>query len=223
MRIFIVTNSQGSSVGVAPGENYPALVGKALGPKYDVRALIVSGWSVVEVVDNLVDNVISVKPDAVFVHIGIVESAQRILSTREKAVCALLPFGRYLTAALYRRRARVLRWRKQFGLATRAISPESFAVLVDRLFTTLEAEDIRCAFVPIPLFPDAGAAMEHPFVNEDATLYNKILTRYECIDLGGTPAPQYYQPGTVHFTAEGHRWLSEAVVRHIQRKSTVAA
>lgn len=223
MRVQIVTNSQGSSVGVAPGQNYPALVARTLGPQYDVRSLVVSGWALPDFLGNLEDNVIVHKPDLVIFQVGIVEAAQRILSNREKAFMSLLPFGRLLTAAMHRHRDTVLTWRKRLGIATRAVAPDEFLALLERLSQRLTAADIRFFFIPMPIFPDAGKSMRHPFVNEDIALYNGMLARFGCLDASSAAQPSFFQTGTVHFTAEGHAWVADAVVREIRQRSAVAA
>ncbi|MDO8877133.1 MAG: SGNH/GDSL hydrolase family protein [Pseudolabrys sp.] len=221
--IQVVTNSQGSSVGLAAGQNYPALAAKYLGPQYDVRSLVVSGWTLSDVVNNLEDNVLSLKPDIAIFQIGIVEAAQRILSNREKAFLSILPFGRILTAAMHRHRATVLTWRKRLGIGSRVVPPDEFRRLLELLSEKLQSYGIPFLLVPIPLFPDAGESLAHPLINEDIALYNAMLSRFGCLDIDRVPEISYFQNGTVHFSAKGHDWLAKALVAGIQRFAAVTA
>jgi lysophospholipase L1-like esterase len=223
MLVQIITNSQGSSVGVAPGENYPALAGTYLGPQYDVRPLVVSGWTLADIVNNLDDNVVFLKPDLVVFQIGIVEAAQRILSNREKNLLALLPFGRHITAAMHRHRASVLGWRKRLGIGTRVVEPKEFERLLDGLAAKLRSNGIRFVFVPVPLFPDEGRSLSHPLINEDVSLYNGMLARFECLAIGADVHDRYFQSGTVHLSVEGHNWVARSLADELRRIGPLAA
>lgn len=221
--IQIITNSQGSSVGLLPGQNYPALTAKYLGAQFDVRSLVVSGWTLADIISNLEDNVISLKPNIAIFHIGIIEAAQRILSNREKAFLAILPFGRLLTAAMHRNRAAVLKWRKRLRIGTRVVSPDEFQCLLEQLTEKLKSNGIRVLFVPIPSFPDAGESLEHPFINEDIALYNAMLARFGSLDIGRSSELRYFQDGTVHFSLAGHAWLAKQLAAEVKRVVAVAA
>lgn len=223
MRIVIVTNSQGSSAGLPPGLNYPALLRELLGPRFELTAIVISGWTIADIITNLADNVIVIKPDLVIFHVGIVEAAQRILSDREKTVIALLPFGRRITALLHRRRASVLTWRRRLGLISRVVPPQIFEQLLERLASILKSHGISSLFIRMPLFPDGGKSLDHPYVNEDISLYNQMLTRFESYQPEEPVHHSYFQVGTVHFSAEGHRWFAKCLSGEIRRRTAMAA
>ncbi len=220
-RALIVSNSQGTSVGVPVGANYPVLTNKLLSPDYDVRWLSVSGWTISDILANLDDNVIALKPSLAVFQIGIVESAQRILSAREKTLLSLLPFGRRVTAALHKRRADVLRLRHRIGLSTRTMSPAEFARQVRQLTEILQSHGIRHLFLNIPPFSDGGQSIGHPYINSDVSSYNLILGSFEHLSLPAF-SPSQYQPGTVHFTVEGHAMIADLLAADIRRRLPAA-
>lgn len=220
-RIVLVTNSQGSSLGVPMGSNYPSVLQELLGPDFDLHWLLISGWTVRELITNLADNVLVWKPDLLVVHLGMVECSQRILSVREKNFMSLLPFGRSITAFLHRRRRQVLRCRHRLGISTRVVPPGEFAAAIREIEARAAEHGIRTLFLPTFKFADAGASLDHPFVNEDIEQYNRMLPGY-----GEVPADilnQYglstiYQSQNVHFNENGHRVVAEILAAALRKK-----
>lgn len=218
--IVLLSNSQGTSVGVQPDEAYPSLLGRILEPHADLHRLLVSGWTIREFITALEDNVLALRPDLVVLQLGIVECAQRILSSREKAIFRALPFGRRVTQLLHYHRAAVLRLRKQLGIAVRAMPPDEFRDAIAQASRMMAERDIHCLFVAIPTFSDAGAGLRHPLINEDIDEYNAILRDFRAItmDQEQLPYEDVFQAGSVHFNVTGHHrvatMLAEAI-RHV--------
>lgn len=205
-RVLILGNSQGTSIGLDSGNNYPALLQQMLGDGVEVHRMLVSGWTLRDVAAVFDDNVLALAPNLVVLQIGIVEAAQRILSDKAKAFFGLLPGGIRITALLHRHRARVLRWRQALGLSTRLVPLDEFGLLLAQIVGTLTTRGIRHCLIRMPSFPDGGAAMHHPFVNQDIAEYNAVMDAYDCLAVEKAAGwnAQCIQPGTVHFTAAGH-------------------
>lgn len=217
-RILLASNSQGTSAGVAQDQNYPSILQERLGSEFEVHRILISGWTLRDLSNNLTDNVLSMAPDFVVMHFGIIESAQRILSNWEKRLLSLLPGGGSITGLLHHNRAAVLKLRNSLGLQARQVSLREYSASVRDVAGSLDRLQIPYLFLRTPLFPDQGDALGHPFINQDATIFNGALDGYESIsfevcDEGWTMAD--YQPGTVHFSEAGHRKIAELLMREI--------
>ena len=64
-KIFIASNSQASSSGLVSNANYPSLLRTTFNDHCDVQSLLVSGWTILDFYQNLIDNVIANEPDLV--------------------------------------------------------------------------------------------------------------------------------------------------------------
>jgi lysophospholipase L1-like esterase len=221
VRIVLVSNSQGTPAGVDAGQHYPALVRNQLVPEDEVHLLVVSGWSVGSVTLN-VSNIVDVEPDVVVLQLGIVEAARRILSTREKDL--LRRFGRLsrpLTRLLHTRRQQVIRLRNTLGLDTRLYSPEQFDREIRELLSALTARGIDAVLLEIPPFSPEFEREHYPLIGDDVETFNSILRRNGAVPLlpPGTDTHSIWQPGTVHFTREGHRIAAERIVELVRERS----
>lgn len=220
LRIVILSNSQGTSAGLAPGVGYPAMLQQLLQDKAEVHRLLISGWTLRDVVLALDDNVLALKPDLVILQFGIVEATQRILSSRAKSFFASVPLGGHITKLLYSHRARVLHWRKALGLPARIMRPTDFGNLLAQVIGALAANGAAYRLIRMPCIPDAGASMRHPFINQDIALFNKEMDRYDSLSLEERIAgwnEQCIQPGTVHFTETGHRAVASLLHEEVQK------
>lgn len=217
-RILLASNSQGTSAGVSQEQNYPSILQEKLGPEFEVHRILISGWTLRDLSNSLTDNVISIAPDCVVMHFGIIESAQRILSNGEKRFLSLLPGGGRITGFLHRNRAAVLKLRHSLGLQARQVSLREYSASVRDVADCLGKLQIPYLFLRTPLFPDDGDAVGHPFINQDVTTFNGVLDGYASIPIeacAGGWTMDDYQPGTVHFSAAGHRKIAELLMREI--------
>ena len=224
-KILIASNSQASSSGLVSNANYPSLLRTSFNDHCDVQSLLVSGWTILDFYQNLIDNVIPNEPDLVILHFGIVESAQRILSTNEKKLLSLVPFGSKVTSFLHNNRSLVLRIRRYFRVSTRVMRLDHFSTAVQNVVQCLEDNKIDYLFVLTPLLPNNGEAISHPFINQDLLSYNQVMSKYRSVDLNSSDIKWImsdYQDGTVHFTEQGHQkihaslmpFISQSLQRH---------
>lgn len=219
IRVSLLSNSQGTSAGVAAGEAYPVRLRTLLGSAYEVHWLLMSGWTIADLRPHLRDNVVALEPDVVVLNYGIVEAAQRILAPRAKRVLATTPWGRWITGALHARRSSVLRLRERAGVQTRLMAPGSFAEMVVAIAAELEAAGIAVLFLEMPEIPDGGAALRHPFVNDDIRLFNSLLPAGKTIRLPAVaPEGSLLQDGTVHFSPMGHLVVAETLAAAISNR-----
>jgi lysophospholipase L1-like esterase len=220
-RVLLASNSQGTSIGVLPDQNYSSILHGRFGSQCEVHRLLISGWTLKDLSDNLTDNVILLAPDVVVLHFGIIEGAQRILSNWEKRFLSVLPLGERITGLLHRNRAAVLRFRKYLGLQARQVSLREYSDSVREVSACLTKHKIQCLFVRTPLFPDGGDAVSHPFINEDVEAYNAALNGYPCVDTAncrGGWVSDDYQFGTVHFNAGGHQKIADLLFEEITKR-----
>lgn len=222
-KIFLASNSQGTSVGISPELSYPCVLQDLLGPEYAVHRILISGWTLRDFADNLTDNVYSLRPDFVVMNFGIIEGAQRILSNWEKRFLSLIPGGARVTGFLHRNRASVLELRHFFGLQARQVSLADYSVAVRDVAGAFGRLDIPYLFLRTPLFPDGGNSLKHPYINHDISIYNAVVNEYESICLDESAEGwemSDYQYGSVHFSAAGHRkiakLLSQSILDHLK-------
>ena len=218
IRVLIASNSQGTAAGVPAGANYPCLLRDMLGEGYEVHWLLMSGWTLADLRAHLRDNALALRPHFVVLQFGIVEAPQRILSVGEKVFLGSIPFGRYVTAALFRQRASVLRLRRRLGIGTRVMSIDDFGVLAQAVRDELEAAGIRTLFLRMPEFADGGRTMAHPFINDDIAAVNDVIERFRSLGFersGEWPAGGF-QDGTVHFSVIGHRVAATRIADEIR-------
>lgn len=193
------------------GQNYPCLLRDTLNGNFELHYLLLSGWTMKDLSDNLLDNVLALKPDLVVVHLGIIESTQRILSNWEKRFFSILPFGNRITGLLHRNRSAVLRIRRVLGLQARQVSLHAYSSTVNNIVDQLEQHQIQYLFIQTPTIPDNGKAVGHLFINDDAKAYNAILNKYEVVAIENGAAgwtQEDYQDGTVHFSQAGHKKMA---------------
>lgn len=217
-RILLASNSQGTSAGVSQGQNYPSMLQEMLGSELEVHRMLISGWTLRDFYNNLTDNVLSLAPDFVVMHFGIIECAQRILSNWEKGFLSLLPWGGRVTGFLHHNRAAVLKLRNALGLRARQVSLQDYSASVRDVADCLGKFQIPYLFLRTPLFPDDGNAVGHPFINQDVTTFNGALDEYASLSFeacAGGWTTDDYQPGTVHFSQAGHRKIAELLMREI--------
>lgn len=217
-KILIASNSQGSASGVQPGENYPCLL-QAMLPEISFHYLILSGGSIREF-NTYAETIAMAQPDLVIFQIGIVDCVQRILSNREKDIFRILPWGRHITRKLHEHRLRVIKLRNALNLNARLISPAHFRAELQMLTQKLDHYGIRRIFFEIPKFASKYETEYYPYINSDIDLYNGILREFDAIPLL-TPDDDLYaiwQPGTVHFTADGHRCVAQKIKEMVARE-----
>ncbi|MDG1143828.1 MAG: hypothetical protein P8N92_04120 [Burkholderiales bacterium] len=214
---MLIGNSQATSAGLSLGQNYPSLIRDQLGDDFEVHWWLASGWMAKDYVRYLDDNICSLGPDIVVMHLGIIECAQRILSPWQKKILAKLPFGRVFTRFLHHQRWTILKLRRRLNLATRMASPVEFEEAVKSIVKLLEGRDIRLLILRIPSFKDSGLDVRHPFINSDIARYNKILDAYGAIAIAnGIQADDFYQQGTVHFSSAGHSQIAKTLVSRLK-------
>lgn len=217
-RILLASNSQGTSAGVSQEQSYPSVLQERLGPEFEVHRILISGWTLRDFSNNLTDNVLAISPDFVVMHFGIIESAQRILSNWEKGLLSLVPLGGRITGFLHHHRAAVLKLRHSLGLQARQVSLPDYSASVRDVANNLGKLHIPYLFLRIPLFPDDGDAVGHPFINQDVATFNGVLNEYASISFdactGGWTMSDY-QHGTVHFSEAGHGKVAELLMREI--------
>jgi len=217
-KIFLASNSQGTSAGISLQQSYPSLLQNLLGPDFELHRMLISGWTLRDFVDNLSDNVVSVAPDLVVMNFGIIEGARRILSNWEKRFLSLIPGGSRVTGALHRNREKVLRVRQFVGLEARQVSLSAYSASIQDAAKIMDRNDIKFIFLKTPLFPDQGKAIGNPYINKDIELFNSALDEYPSIRFESFPGGwtmDDYQPGTVHFSVAGHRKVAEYLKSHI--------
>lgn len=220
MRVCLLSNSQGTSAGVESGQSYPMLLRTLLGRSHEIHWLVMSGWTIADMRVHLRDNVIALSPNIVVLNFGIVEAAQRILSTTAKRVLGALPLGHMVTRSLHSRRATVLKLRRHAGLSSRLMAPAAFAEHVAWIANELEAAGICSLFLAIPEIPDGGASLDHPFVNDDIRLFNALLPAGKSLSLPREISNEsLMQPGTVHFSLSGHRMVADFLAAEIRKRT----
>jgi hypothetical protein len=208
-KIYLISNSQGSSQGIEPGQNYPCLLQKMM-PETQFHYWVISGGSVRDF-NTHIENILMVQPDLVEFQIGIVECAQRILSNKEKEIFRVLPFGKFATKKLHEHRKHVIRIRRKLRISTRSIAPDQFKAELQIITRKLENAGIRYIFLEIPNFSSEFEAQYYPHINSDIDLYNTLLRGFRTIPLL-TPSDDLYsiwQAGSVHFTTKGHQHIAK--------------
>lgn len=217
-RILLASNSQGTSVGVSQEQNYPSILQEKLGPEFEVHRILISGWTLRDLFNNLTDNVLSIDPDLVVMHFGIIESAQRILSNWEKRLLLLLPLGGKVSGFLHRNRSAVLRIRHSLGIQARQVTLHEYSDTVRSVVACLDHHKISHLFLRTPSFSDGGTALNHPFIDEDVETYNAVLDKYESVAIETCVAGwtmNDYQFGTVHFSKTGHEKVATLLFNEI--------
>lgn len=220
-RILLASNSQGTSAGVLPTRNYASILQNKLGSEFEIHRILISGWTLRELSVNLADNVLSIAPNFVVMHFGIIESAQRIFSNWEKRFLSLLPGGGRITRFIHHNRAAVLKCRHSLGLQARQVSFQEYSASVRDVADCLDKFRIPYLFLRTPTFPDAGNAVGHPFINQDVSTFNGALDGYASISFeacAGGWTMDDYQPGTVHFSEAGHGKIAELLMREIMSR-----
>jgi len=220
-KVVLLTNSQGTSTGVHLEEAYPAQLSRCLAHQVDIHRISIGGWSTVNFVEILDDNVIVLRPDIVIVQTGIVECAQRILSDSEKKILRFVLFGSSLTKWMHQHRASVLRIRQRIGMTTRSLKPSASASHVDAIHQKLRDAGIKCAFIEVLKFSDGGIDLRHPFINDDIDAYNAVLRQYDSISVDAIVeelGARLYQPNSVHFTIEGHKAIASALAVEVAKR-----
>lgn len=218
IRVLIASNSQGTDAGVPAGANYPCLLRDMLGEGYEVHWLLMSGWTLADLRAHLRDNALALRPHVAVLQFGIVEATQRILSVGEKRFLGSIPFGRYVTAALFRQRASVLRLRRRLSIGTRVMSIDAFAGLAQAVRDELEAAGIRTLFLRMPDLAHGGRTMAHPFINDDIAAVNAVIERFRSLgfERWGEWPEGGFQDGTVHFSVIGHRVIATRLADEIR-------
>jgi hypothetical protein len=224
VRIAIVANSQGTALGVERGLHYPALLRDALEGDYEVDLFVVSGFTIRDFNDHI-GSVVDARPDLVVVQVGIVEAAKRILSTREKTV--LRVFGRLggkLTKFLHDRRSSVIRARHRLRLDTRLLSPREFDEELERYVAALRNGGADVLLLEIPAFGAEHERRYYPLISEDIDAFNAVLRRHGAVPMlpPESDVDAIWQPGTVHFTADGHRIAADHLATLLREKTAAA-
>jgi len=207
----LLTNSQGTSAGVELEEAYPVLLAYELEGVVELNRISIGGYKIDDFLNIIDDNVLALRPDIVIVQAGIVECAQRILSSFEKKILRIIPYGRKLSKWAHKHRDFVLKMRKRLGFATRVQSPIAFKSHVNTLWKKITLSGSQCVFVEIPKFADGGVGLRHPFINDDIDAYNFVLRQYDAISFESIVEDlevRLYQPESVHFTREGHKAIA---------------
>jgi hypothetical protein len=224
VRVAIVSNSQGTAAGVAHGRHYPALVRDALAGEHELHFLVVSGWSIGDF--NLhIDTLVDARPDLVVVQIGIVEAARRILSTAEKRVLRKLGrAGQKLTKLLHDRRQSVIRTRRRLRIDARMYTPERFDRELGAFLATLRNAGADVLLFEIPPFSSEYERLWYPHISDDLATFNDVLRRHGAVPLLPPDADTFaiWQPGTVHFTPEGHRLVADRVTSLVRVRAGAA-
>ena len=218
MRIAIVSNSQGTAAGVERGSHYPALVRDALDTEHEVHFFVTSGWTIGDF-NVHIGSLLDARPDLVVVQLGVVEAAKRILSAREKRLLRILgPPSLKLTKYLHDRRQAVIRLRNRLRIDTRLYSPDEFERQLEAFLTTVRASGADVILLEIPPFDSRYEELHYPLISDDIAAVNDVLRGYGAVPLlpPGTDTFRIWQPGTVHFTPEGHRIAAEQVVSFIR-------
>lgn len=217
-KIFLASNSQGTSAGTSPEFTYSNVLQDLLGDSFDVHRMLISGWTLKDFSKSLTDNVLCISPDLVVMNFGIVEGAQRILSRWEKTALSLVPGSRHLTSLLHLNRERVLFIRNQLGLSTRNMSLEEYSDCISYIVDILEKNKVKYLFLLIPLFADEGKSIGNPYINQDIKLFNSALNGLPSLDFrlfpGGWTMDDF-KAGTVHFSPSGHRKIAESLENYI--------
>jgi lysophospholipase L1-like esterase len=214
----LISNSQGSPVGIHYNQSYPFLL-QGMMPDTVFHYWIMSGGNVRDL-NNQIENLLIVRPDLVVLQIGIVECTQRILSSKEKEIFSVLPFGRFITRKLHENRSRVIKIRKTLHCASRQTSPQKFKQEIQTLAQRLQAENIHSVFLEIPrLYPEFGV-QHFPYINDDIDLYNNILRDFGAVPffLESENYSSFWQPNSVHFTAKGHQQIAENLEQLLLQK-----
>jgi lysophospholipase L1-like esterase len=210
-KIYFVSNSQGSSLGVELKQNYPYLLQNMM-PETTFHYWIMSGGHVGDINLNI-ENILITQPDLVVFQIGIIECAQRILSNKEKDIFKVLPLGKVVTHKLHQYRKQVLRVRRTLHLSARMISPANFRSELQILTQKLAKHDIPYQFLETPRFSYQFEAENYPYLNSDIDLYNNILSEFGAIPFltEFDDLHSIWQKGSVHFTPQGHQYVAQKV------------
>ncbi len=210
-KIYLISNSQGTSNGVNEEESYPSLLQKAL-PDYEWHFLIISGGSVKEF-NSYLENIVLVKPDFAIFQIGIIDCVRRILSEKEKKMLKALPLGWMISKTLHDHRKTTIRWRHRFKMNCRKVNPKIFSQELLNMVQKLTGHGIKCLFLEIPKFDSRYEQKFYPLINDDVDRYNEIIRRFNSSPLFSLKDDLYsiWQQGTVHFNQEGHRRVAERI------------
>ena len=220
-KIFLASNSQGTSAGIPRELNYPSQLQSMLGKDFDVHRMLISGWTLRDFVKTVPDNVLPLNPDFVVMNFGIIEASQRILSNWEKKFLSLVPGGPRVTGMLHRNRARVLMLRHSLGLATRQETVMDYSASVRDAADCLVEKNIKYLFLKIPTFQDQGKTLGNPYINNDIELFNSALDEYPSLlfeSFEGGWSMSDFQDGTVHFSVAGQRKIAENIKSYIMDK-----
>ena len=212
-KIYLLANSQGTSLGVKRVQIYPFLLQRML-PEYEFHFLIVTGWSVQEIHQNL-ENVFLVQPDLVIFQIGIIECARRILSDKAKTLFYALPLGRSITKVIHDHRGFAIRLRNRLNLNYRKVGPRAFELALQAICAELNEKGIRYVFLETPFFSDLYESKFFPLINEDIRIYNNVMKPYYSTPILTESDDSIWQTGTVHFNEKGHRIVAEQIKRLI--------
>ena len=128
-KVYIISNSQGTSVGVSEGENYPSLLSKYDKNEYEFHWMLMSSWNI-ENFFNYIENIISIKPDFLIVQIGIIDCAPRILSKKAKYFFKGIPFGNHFSKTLHLLRTEIIQIRRFFKFETFDVPLPRFSELL---------------------------------------------------------------------------------------------
>lgn len=218
MKIFLISNSQGTSDGVLLEQGYNYLAIEALKQEgHEVHIMVMSGWGVQDFYIHI-ENILLCKPDLLIAQLGIIECTQRILSNKAKQIFRCLPFGKIMTKQLHNRRQQVVRLRNRWGLITRKRTPDEFRQDMLSFTTRLKELQIRHVFVEIPHFSSSYADQYFPFINQDIAIYNQILREFGSVSLFDDKdnLDDIWQKGTVHFNILGHCMMASKLIKLIK-------
>jgi lysophospholipase L1-like esterase len=219
MRIALISNLQGTSAGVEPLENYPVVLRSILDRKHELLAFCLSDWSILDF-NNHIDLILDTEPELVIAQIGIIECARRILSNRAKTFYRWLPGGRHVTKFLHKHRQAIIRFRTRLGMNAYRISTEEFRKGLESFCNALQKRrKTKILFFKIPRFAKDYEKVHYPYLNEDIDKYNSILREYGAVSIfeEDDDLLSIWQPGTVHFNAEGHERVAERIDEIIDR------
>lgn len=218
-KLFIISNSQGTDLGVQKGDNYPILVQKYFRDNFETGLLLRSGWSVINFC-NHIEDICQLKPNLVIIQIGIIDCAKRILSEKEKFLLSFIPHGKKITKFLHKNNAQVIRIREKLSVTTRVVPEKEFEKRLTCLLTFLNKFNIRYFLIDIPILP--SNCPYNILINKDIVQYNNIMKRFgsKTMIYKSDNLEKIFQsgPGIVHFSKFGHRLIADRICKFIPRE-----
>jgi lysophospholipase L1-like esterase len=209
---------------------YPFLIDQALRKRYGAHApvLIERGRrlrTIEYVLDDWYEEVELKKPDAVVVHVGIVDCAPRVFLRRERAFVDRIRFTwvkKRLLKFAHDHRPAIIRMRPRVYVPV-----ERFERHVGEVVRKAQAAKLKSLFFVNILAPSNNMENRSPGFQRNVELYNQVLQAQarhsfvEIIDinkvLSAIESTENLTVDGIHFSETPHRMLAQELERHLSQ------